>query len=189
MGQLGLALKKAKQVKNYFPSLGNYHDLDAFEKNSFDLVFVVEALCYSAKKEVVLSEVCRVLRPEGRFIIFDGYRAKDVSQLEDDEELALRLTEKGMAVDFFATYESLMAKITGANFSIKFEEDVSRFVIPTMLRFERIASLFFRYPFLAKILTHFLPKEFTYNAISGYLMPTLIREGLAKYMITVLQKD
>ncbi len=75
-GQLDYAFKKARRVNNYHPEFGDYHDLSRFENRSFDIVFVVEALCYSTDKDKVLAEVYRVLKKGGVFIIFDGYSNK-----------------------------------------------------------------------------------------------------------------
>jgi len=187
-GQLSFALKKAKQVSNYHPNLGDYHDLKKYSDDTFDIVFVVEALCYSTAKEKVLSEAWRVLKSGGLFVIFDGYSNKKTGELTPNELLAKQLTERGMALKEFETYHDFKEKISSSDFVIKFEEDVSLYVLPTMQKFERIASKFFRFPLFMKIITKLFPYEFTYNSISGYLMPFLIRSGLSSYWITVLQK-
>lgn len=44
---------------------GDYHDLSQFEDNSYDIVFVMEALCYSTDKPRVLREVSEKLRDGG----------------------------------------------------------------------------------------------------------------------------
>ena len=56
-GQLYFAYKKAKKFKNYHPKKGDYHDLNEFPKQSFNIVFEIEAVCYSLEKEKVLKEV------------------------------------------------------------------------------------------------------------------------------------
>lgn len=187
-GQLDFAFRKAKRVGNYFPGFGDYHDLSKFESEKFDIVFVVEALCYSMNKDKVLAEVYRVLKKNGVFIIFDGYSNKKTDQLSSDEIIASRLTEKGMAVEKFESYDSLINKVKENKFKIEFEENVSRFVIPTMDRFEKKAALFFKFPKLAKLSLQVFPKEFLYNAISGYLSSTLMRMNVCSYMITILKK-
>lgn len=186
--QLILALKKSKQVSNYHPDFGDYHDLKKYSADMFDVVFVVEALCYSTTKEKVLSEVSRVLRPGGFFVIFDGYSNKKTNELTPDELLAKQLTEHGMAITEFETYYDFKEKISNSGLKIEFEENLSLYVLPTMQKFERIASVFFGFPILPKIITKVLPYEFTYNSISGYLMPLLIKLGLNSYWVTVLQK-
>ncbi|NOR84580.1 methyltransferase domain-containing protein [archaeon] len=188
-GQLDFAYKKAKKINNYYPNFGDYHDLSQFENETFDIVFVIEALCYSINKYQVLTEVSRVLKKDGIFIIFDGYLNKNPKQLTSDEKIATQLAEKGMAMDKFETYESFKEKIKKTNFNIDFEENISQFTIPTMKRFEKKATLFFKHPHVAKIISKFLPKAFIYNTISGYLSCTLMQMNTYHYMITILKKE
>ena len=61
--------------------------------------------------------------------------------------------------------------------------------MPTLKKFEKLANIFFNHSRLAKIIVRLLPKEFTQNAISGYLMPDLIKIGLGCYFITILKKQ
>ena len=103
-GQLYFARKKSKKLKNFTPTIGDYHDLSKFGSDFFDVVFVVEALCYSTQKEKVLSEVFRVLKKGGKFIIFDGYLNKLEANLNEIEQKACKLTERGMAVSKFEIY-------------------------------------------------------------------------------------
>lgn len=187
-GQLGYAYKKASKVKNYFPKLGDYHDLREFHNEMFDVVFIIEALCYSHQKEKVVAEVYRVLKKQGVFIIFDGYLNKSKAALNSDEKIALGLTEKGMALERFEPYKGLKHTLQRTGFICKYEEDVSQYTLPTMRRFERLSKIYFNSPKLAKIVALFFPKEFLYNAISGYLGPLLVEGGLCSYMITVVQK-
>lgn len=188
-GQLQYAKKKAKVIDNYSPLSGDYHNLSKFADSTFDIVFVVEALCYSERKDVVLREVFRVLKPKGVFVIFDGYREKSDILLTESERTARTLTEKTMALNQFETYESFIDKVRTQNFSIEKEEDVSEYVVPTMNRFEKMAKTFFRHPHLAKVMNTFLPKEVLYNAIAGYLMPNLMRAKVFSYKITILKKN
>ncbi|MBU4300687.1 class I SAM-dependent methyltransferase [archaeon] len=188
-GQLEYAFKKAKIVHNYYPDFGDYHDLSRFKNETFDIVFVVEALCYSTDKNKVLAEAYRVLKKDGVFIIFDGYSNKNLNQLLHEERIALQLAGKGMAMEKFESYRSFIRKAKKEKFKIDFEENVSQFVLPNMERFEKKAASFFKRPKTAKILSRILPKEFTYNIISGYLSTTLMRQNICNYMITVLKKE
>lgn len=186
-GQLHYALKKAKKVHNYHPSLRNYHDLFRFEDSSIDIAFIIEALCYSTAKEKVFKELHRVLAPKGIFIVYDGY-LKDDRKLTSNQKLACKLTEVGMAVPRLETHQEFLNKAKSNGFNIIEDDDVSLFIMPTLKRFEKLAYRFFKYPELAKIITKVFPHEFIYNAISGFLMPNLIKEKIATYHITVLIK-
>lgn len=183
MGQLDYALRKSKTVSNYFPSYGDYHDLSRYASASQDIVFEVEALCYSKNPKIVLNEVWRVLRPGGMFILFDGYRT--AANLEENDNIICTIVEHGMAVDKFQIYTNFKQDALDVGFVLEHEENVSGYVLPTMRRFEHLAQRFFAFPKIAKLATYLLPKEFLYNAISGYLMPDIMEKRLAIYMITI----
>lgn len=185
-GQLYFAYKKANKVKNYKPEKGDYHDLKKFKNGIFDILFVIEALCYSVQKEKVLSEAYRVLRKGGVFIIFDGYLGKE--NISKKELLLKRLIEKGMAVPNFDTYRTFINKARKSGFSIEYEEDVSKLIMPTLRKFEKLAHHYFCYSLPAKIIAKIFPKEFLFNAVSGYLFPEAIKRGLGSYYITILRK-
>lgn len=187
-GQLFYARRKAKNLPNYLPEQGDFQNLSSYRDRSVDIVFVIEALCYSKDKFRVLEEVKRVLGSGGVFIILDAYANKDQSKMSEEELLACRLTELGMAVDEFADYPSLLQAARKTGFTVEASEDVSKFILPTLRRFESLAERFFRHSKVAKLITKVTSKELTYNAISGLLMPNLIRDGLASYHITVLRK-
>lgn len=186
--QLNLAKKKAQLVKNYFPEFGDYHNLSRYKSESFDLVFEVEALCYSIKKEIVLAQINRILKKGGIFIVFDGYLNKTENELTHVEATARALVEKGMALSEFESYRSFIDKVKTAGLEIVREENLSEAVLPTMYRFEKLAAKFFKHKFLTRILKIILPKEFLYNAIAGYLLPTVMKAGIACYMLTVIKK-
>lgn len=184
-GQYKHAKKRSRFIANVSVQKGDYHDLSMFKDSMFDTVYVIEALCYSTNKEQVFREVHRVLNKNGLFIIFDGYR--NSKTLSSDEKIACNLTEKSMALQEFESYQSTIDKSLACGFIIDYEEDLSKYVLPTMKRFEKLSKAFFYFPPLSKLLAYLLPKEFVLNSIAGYLMPNLIESGIAKYMITVLK--
>jgi ubiquinone/menaquinone biosynthesis C-methylase UbiE len=187
-GQLDFAYKKARRLKTYHPQLGDYHDLHGYENEYFDIIFVIEALCYSKNKEKVLKEVKRVLKPHGIFIILDGYRNHQITSFTQDEEDAMELTQRGMAVETFETYESFRSTAKKAGFSLVSEENASEYILPTLYRFERTANFFVSIPLISQMLVKIFPSQFTWNAISALLMPELIKRKLACYYITVLRR-
>lgn len=187
-GQLEFAYKKARHLTNYHPIFGDYHDLSAFKTATFDIVFVIEALCYSREKQRVLREVKRVLKPGGVFIVFDGYGKSASNLLGEIELLASQLTEKSLAVSEFEEYNSFLMKAKQQGYKVVEEEDVSPYILPTLRRFERLAKIFFAVPLLAKVTAKLLPPVFIYNIVAGYLFPEIITSGIGCYYITVLRK-
>lgn len=109
--------------------------------------------------------------------------------LGDDLSLAATLAERGVAVLQFEAYGAVLEKAKETGFTVVESEDVSQFILPTLRRFERLASIFFNHPTLARAARKIFPDTLLYNAISGYLMPDLVEQGIGKYYITVLKKD
>jgi ubiquinone/menaquinone biosynthesis C-methylase UbiE len=184
-GQISFARTLAEKIPNFSAEPGDFHDLGKFEENSFDIVFIVEALCHSRTPQKVLSEVRRVLKPEGHFIVFDGYAGQ--RELSPDEKLAASITGHGMAVAEFFSYDHFKSIADSVGFAVAEEEDLSPYVIPTMRRFEKLAEKFFSHPRIGRILARLLPQEFTYNAVSGMLMPLLFEEKVFEYWVTAFR--
>ncbi len=186
-GQISFARKGAKEYSNFHAELGDFHNLEQFEDNTFDIVFIVEALCHSNSTGKALSEINRVLKDDGHFIVFDGYLGS--RELSDDEKTAAKITEHGMAVAEFLEYQNFKNLSTKNGLHVIKEEDLSKFVIPTMQRFERMAERFFKRPRIGKFASRLLPQEFTYNAVSGMLMPILFRKGVFEYWVTTFKNS
>jgi SAM-dependent methyltransferase len=62
-------------LSNVTLGLGDLHQLP-YADASFDEVFCIEAFCYARDLDQALGEVARVLKPGGRYTLFDGYLLK-----------------------------------------------------------------------------------------------------------------
>jgi hypothetical protein len=133
-----------------------------------------------------MDEVCRVLKEGGHFIVFDGYLGNKT--LSSEEKVAAKITEHGMAVSEFLKYQDFKEIAKSKGLQLVEEEDLSKFVVPTMRRFEKLAKSFFNRPIRGKIISKIFPQEFTYNAVSGMLMPILFEESVSQYWVTVFKK-
>lgn len=174
--------------KNLTFNFADYHNLSIFDDNFFDVIFAIETVCHSDKKEVVLREVYKKLKKGGVFIIFDGYLSKDRNLLNEEQKTTCVLIEKGMAINEFESLESFNKKVISTGFTVLKEENLSENILPTLLRFEKMANKFFKNKFLQKILTFIFPEKVIRNSISGYLMPNFIEEKIGFYIKHVLQK-
>lgn len=162
----------------------DYHNLHSYKEQSFDLVFVIEALCHSEKKAKVFEEVRRVLKPNGLFVVFDGYSSFPEAELEADVLTLKKLLEKGMAVTKFETLAEINSYASTAGFTCTFEQDVTKQIIPTARRYEWLArNALFRFNTLGKFLLKAFNDRFLSTAVSGYLMYDLILAGIFKYSI------
>jgi ubiquinone/menaquinone biosynthesis C-methylase UbiE len=179
---------KFYKLKNTDFVYGDFHNLEQYEDNIFDLVFIMEALCHSNNKKKVLEEISRILKVGGKVVIYDGYFGKDYGELSEFEKTASILTSTGMAVGKFGNLKRFEEDIHISGFEIIHSENLSRKIIPTVRRFERLSSIFFRNKTFGKIVKKFLPDMFVRNSVSGYLMPVLLDAGIAVYYKYVLEK-
>lgn len=181
------SLNKNKRI-NYKQEIGDYHDLSKYKDESFDIVFVIEALCHSLNKKRVLYEVYKKLKKGGLFIIFDGYYKKPLTDMSKNEKLAAYLTEKAMTVDKFENINDFDKTIKKTPFELVKKENFSLLILPSLKRFERMALAFFKYPVFTRIINKILPLDFTKNSIAGLLMPILIQRNVGCYYLHVLEK-
>lgn len=177
------------KLKNTQFTFGDFHDLKQYEENYFDIIFIIEALCHSNDKTKVLKEISRILKYNGKLIIYDGYFAKKPNDLSTLEKIACKLISSSMAVGDFANLNELEKQSNQTGYSIIYKEDLGEKVYPTMKRFEKLSSIFFNNKFFGKVIKHVLPEKFIRNSISGYLMPTMLDEGIAVYYRHILEKE
>ena len=184
-----LDINNFKNIQNLRVSYGDYHKLDSFPDEKFDIIYVIDALCHSNNKDVVAKEVYRVLKNGGLFIVIDGYSGKKTNELNEDEVLAKQLNEKGMMLSSFEYIDNAVDKIKSAGLILVEDKDYSKNIIPSFGRLEKIASKTILEPrILGKIVDKVLPNEITFNAVSAYLTPVLIRKGIFCYKLLIFKK-
>ncbi len=192
-------LPASRRCSNYTQVQGDYHDLSRFPDASFDLVFVVEALCYSERKGEVLAQVVRKLRPGGRFVVIDGYasanadRAADEERREPDElyqlyDRARLWTDRSMALPRMEAIDSFRRTIARSALRVIVERDLSQRTLPTLRRFERRARIYFGWPGAARALNLLLPAELTRNAAAAWLMRPLVERSAYVYCLHILER-
>ena len=101
----------------------------------------------------------------------------------------MKLTAKGMTVESFETYKNVTEKIKNSKFKIMDEINWTENIFPSLIKFEKAAIKFFKLGFFAKIIIKIVPKEFSYNVISGYLMHDLFKNHkVYTYNATICKK-
>ncbi len=187
-GQLDYAYKKTKKYNNLKIISGDFHDLSMYKDDQFDLIYIIEALCYSTNKRKVFNEVKRVLKKEGLFIIFDGYWREHDEELVGEEKILKRLAELGMALNEFEKYSQIKKYAEEVGYELIFEEDLSNFLIPNANRFGRLSDIVFENHFLRFILRYLLPQKISYNSFFGYLVEDSLKMKWTKYVVSVFKK-
>jgi hypothetical protein len=78
--------------------------------------------------------------------------------------------------------------IDGAGLRLVEEVDFSELIIPDLKRIEAISKRAFKHKTILSLLLKIFPKEFSYNAITGYFMADAARLGYSNYTMSVFQK-
>lgn len=185
-GQLNI---HSSQLPNLDLVEGDYHDLSRFAANSFDIIYIIEALCHAHDKTKVIKEVERILKPNGVFIIFDGYISQSQAVMSQVENLVADLIYSSMMVTKSDhLYSDLRNNLETSGFIMIDEENLSRNVLPSMKRLESKAAKYFKHPRLARLSNRIVPIEVTGNAVAAYLMPLSVEAHLFQYWLTVAKK-
>ena len=156
---------------------------------SFDEVFSIEAFCYASDVPRALSEVHRVLRPGGRFTLFDGYQEMPTTQLDADAALATELVARGAALERFQVPAELLAQASTAGFTEEAVVSLDTQVLPNLRRLDRMVGAIIRFEWLARHALSRRAAERNRNVLSGYLMHRLIAMGHLSYRQIVLRKS
>jgi ubiquinone/menaquinone biosynthesis C-methylase UbiE len=184
---LNYAKKKAENCSNLEFQYGDFHALE-FNDNQFDIVFALEAVCHTDTPEKVLSEVSRVLKPGGKFILYDGYRTSEFNHISETQKNAAKLIEKTMAVNYGHNINQWLDIAKENGFSVTQNDDISLAIMPNLKRFHRLANKFFDSKILSKIILAIMPKNLIKNTIAGLLMPFSIMQKMQSYNRVVLTK-
>lgn len=106
-----------------------------FKDHSFTKAFAVEALCHAADKAAVLTEVFRVIAPEGLFLILDGFLR--TGNMPPDQERSYRRCLVGWRVAGLAEKQQFQRDLVAAGFrTVNYQEKSDR-VTPASQRIHR----------------------------------------------------
>jgi len=183
-------LKRARARTRHLPHLafgvGDFHALE-FDDDRFDVVFVVEALCHATDMRTALLQAARVLRPDGRMIVVDGWRVPAFEKCPHEVQTAARLVESAMAVGDPQRLDQWRDVAREAGFIVDSEADLTAAIMPNLQRLERIAGRFVKHPRLTRAAHRCLPPQTLMNIVAGYLMPAVVRGGGHTYRAIVLR--
>ncbi len=159
---------------------GNMHALPQADA-SVDEVFAVEAFCYASDLPRALSEVRRVLRPGGRFQLFDAYLTRPMHQMNADGAAAVDLVGRGTAVQRWQVVGELLAEAERSGFVKEAVVPLDAEVLPSLRRLERICGAIIRVPWLARRALARRAPERSRNVMTGYLLHRTVAMGLMCY--------
>ena len=166
---------------------GDMHRLPLADA-SVDEVYAVEAFCHALDLPVALAEVARVLRPGGRFVLFDAYQARPEQEMEPVLALAVELVGRGMAVGRWQLHEQILREAGAAGFALQREEALEAAVMPSLRRIERVIRAVIRVPWLARRALARRSAARGRNVLAGYLMHPVTALGGLVYRHLVWNK-
>jgi ubiquinone/menaquinone biosynthesis C-methylase UbiE len=181
-------LKRYTKIPNAHFQIGDFHDLSAFGNNAYDIVFVIEALCYSTEKLHVLREVKKKLKRGGFFIIIDAYRADRATPLSSSEEIMRKLIEASWVLNKFECIQEVEGYMLG-EYSIAEASDLTQCIFPSVMRMARVLRLYFAHPMFARVVDRLLPSDVPQGWIAPYLTPTSLKGQIFCYYVHVLRND
>jgi len=132
--------------------------------------------------------VARVLRPGGRFTLFDGYLPRTAGELAADEALAVDLVARGLAVDGLQTVAQMHEAAAAAGLGREKMAVLDREVMPNLVRLERLTGAFTRWPWFARRALARRPAARSRNVLAGCLMASAVSLGLISYRELVFRK-
>jgi arsenite methyltransferase len=155
---------------------------------SVDEVYAIEAFCHAIELPRALAEVARVLRPGGRFVLFDAYQARPAQEMEPVLALAVELVGRGMAVGRWQLHEQILREARAAGFALQREEALETAVMPSLRRIERVIRAVIRVPWLARRALARRSAARGRNVLAGYLMHPVTALGGLVYRHLVWSK-
>lgn len=158
-------------------------------KQSFDYIFEVESICHTLDVRRTLENIYRVLRPNGYFTLFDGFRIQKMEALNQDERTARFLVEKTLGVQQGILIDDFRAIAESVGFKVVVCDNLSQNIMPNLKRLQKIQQFFFPTAFHLKAARVLLPKYLARNTIAALLMPILVDTGVqGYYRLTLVKK-
>jgi ubiquinone/menaquinone biosynthesis C-methylase UbiE len=182
------ARKLLRYTANAEVRQGDFHDLP-FTDHTFQLVFVIESLCYAQDLDRALGEACRVLTPGGVLVVVDGWRKQHESKLSPLAMQAAQIVEGAMAVGGSRSLDEWLEAAKQGGFRAERMLDLSEQIMPNLLRFERMARRYVSWTPLRWLLRTLLPAKLIDNVAALYLMPVTVRGGIHTYNCVTLRLE
>ncbi len=184
---LDYANRKAKEVSNLSFEYGDFQNIN-YDDNTFDIVFGIEAVCYSEDMVQLLKEVHRILKVGGKFIVYDGFRFANYEQETPFMQECISLCEKAMVADEFNDLTDWINESEKIGYHMDENKDISMDVMPNLRRLHKASHLFLKKKSIAKIVNAIFPSIMVKNSIAGILMAYTIMLRKHSYNKVVMSK-
>ncbi len=156
----------------------------------FNFVFAIECLCHSQDHPQTLSEIHRLLAPNGYLMVYDGYQEKESQDLDEHWQVANQIFSVAFAVKQFAPWPQWHQIAQSKGLQMIEETDYSDAILPNLQRFQEGGIKVFQYPLLTRLLLalRLFPTSLIKHSIAGIVAPFLMEAGIIGYHKTIMQK-
>lgn len=183
-----LPYKKKDLPANVKTLAKDYSNLSEFADNSVDVIYAFETIVYCSDKVKVMKEFCRVLKPNGVFIVYDYALADELQTFDGPIQKAIALISKGGAAAMIESLAAWNDHFEKAGLKLETSVDYVRQTLPDLKRLERKADKIMKRPWLARVMFWLLPDQFVANIILGYLGYDAGNAGIGGYQKWVCRK-
>jgi SAM-dependent methyltransferase len=166
---------------------GDFHHLPQADAR-FDAAYCIESMCHASDLDRALGEAARVLRAGGELTLYDGYLPRPLEALQPEEQLAVQLVARGLAVERMQTVAALLQAARRHGLALMTMNVLDREIMPNLLRLQRITGAFVRWPWFARRALARRPAARSRNVLAGCLMHATFGMGLLSYRQIVLRK-
>lgn len=185
---LDLSLRKKPTGINNFTQLqGDYHDMPGIEDNSIDVMFTIEALCYSTQKNKFLATCQKKLKSNGCLIIVDPYAGSSKFEEPLAEKILIMVARSTMVLRF-DPIDEIRKLFHDADFVIETELDWTTNVIPAAKVLEAKSLRLLRSKPLKTLARHLLPRMVRNNIVAALFMALVCEQRIANYRCHKLVK-
>ncbi|MBQ3379602.1 MAG: class I SAM-dependent methyltransferase [Clostridia bacterium] len=166
----------------------DYSDMSMIDDASVDAVYAVETIVHCPDKESVFSEVYRILKPDGVFIVYDYSLPREFEEYDETEKKAVELISKGGAAVLIESETCWEGRFAAAGFKAESITDLTKNTLPDLRRLAGRAAQVLENSFRVKFAAPLMPKRLFDNIILGYLGYDMCLEGVGYYMEWIYRK-
>ena len=176
-GFAGSSQAKAPGTPRAHFAVNDFH-VPAFKAGSFDAVWALESFDHAVDKEAWVASMFALLKPGGRLVIADGFRAGRPGDASQAGAYAAFLA--GWAVPHLCSGAELEAYAARAGFEEVHGEDISADVLPHARAIFRFGLIFIPLRWLLRKLGLTSPEKLG-NAYATFFQYRTLKQGLWSY--------
>ena len=123
---------KQHEVSNLVLFRAMNYTATSFADNSFDVVWAIESMQTAVDKSDFLKEAKRILKPNGKIVLADCFKSYDYPF---EKNKLMNLMFNGWAVSDVVTSEEFIRQANQFGLALEKEQDVTKEVYPSVVRF------------------------------------------------------